>query len=384
MKRLAVCLTLVALSALACNFGARPTEVPVPPTAVVLQPPSPTASPAPAEATAIALPSTRADTPMPPTETPLPPAIETPVVPSPVPADRAAPLNPDPPAAPVKLIFIHHSSGENWLADDNGGLGLALMQNRYFVSDTNYDWGPTDPDLGEPIGSHTDTGNWWNWFLGPNRGRVLAALFTESQPHAAYSRLDQDPGGENQIVMFKSCFPNSALGGNRDDPPVAGSNPLYGQDASSDAHTVANAKGIYRDLLKYFATQPDRLFVAITAPPLFESDTSPEQAANARAFNRWLVQDWLTGYTGHNVAVFDFYDVLTSNGGDIDLNDLGAAAGNHHRYRDGVIEYVTDQGLNTSAYAVAGDSHATPAGNQKATGEFVPLLNIFYHLWRGK
>ena len=31
--------------------------------------------------------------------------------------------NPAPPASPVKLIFIHHSTGENWLADDNGGLG---------------------------------------------------------------------------------------------------------------------------------------------------------------------------------------------------------------------------------------------------------------------
>jgi len=41
-------------------------------------------------------------------------------------------------------------------------------------------------------------------------------------------------------------------------------------------------------------------------------------------------------------------------------------------------------GLNTSAYAVAGDSHATPAGNQKATGEFVPVLNIYFHLWQGK
>jgi hypothetical protein len=384
MKRLAVCLTLVAVSALACNFGARPTEVPVSPTAAMTQTPPPTASPAPTEASATMPPPTLADTQTPPTEPPLAPTAELPASPSPAPGTAASPLNPNPPAGPVKLIFIHHSSGENWLADDNGGLGLALMQNNYFVSDTNYDWGPTDPELGDKIGSHTDTGNWWNWFLGPNRGRVLAAVFTESQPHAAYTRLDQDPGGENQIVMFKSCFPNSALGGNPDDLPAAGPNPLYGQDASSDAQTVANAKGIYRDLLKYFATRPDKLFVAVTAPPLFESDTSPEQAANARAFNLWLVQDWLRGYTQNNVAVFDFYNVLTSNGGDIEHNDLGAATGNHHRFRNGVIEYVTGQGLNTSAYAVAGDSHAKPAGNQKATGEFVALLNIFYHRWRGK
>jgi len=44
--------------------------------------------------------------------------------------------NPNPPTAPVKLVFIHHSTGGNWLADPNGdqpygGLGRALMNNNY-------------------------------------------------------------------------------------------------------------------------------------------------------------------------------------------------------------------------------------------------------------
>jgi len=54
----------------------------------------------------------------------------------------AGEINPNPPNSPVKLIFIHHSTGENWLADDDGGLGIALRNNHYFVSDTNYGWGP--------------------------------------------------------------------------------------------------------------------------------------------------------------------------------------------------------------------------------------------------
>ena len=28
--------------------------------------------------------------------------------------------NPAPPASPVKLVFIHHSTGENWLTDGYG------------------------------------------------------------------------------------------------------------------------------------------------------------------------------------------------------------------------------------------------------------------------
>ena len=57
--------------------------------------------------------------------------------------------NPNPPTSPVRLIFIHHSTGGNWLADPNddsphGGLGRALMNNNYYVSATNYGWGPDE------------------------------------------------------------------------------------------------------------------------------------------------------------------------------------------------------------------------------------------------
>jgi hypothetical protein len=284
----------------------------------------------------------------------------------------------------LKLVFIHHSSGENWLADEHGGLGLALMDHGYFVSDTNYDWGPEVSDLGGPIGSFTDTGNWWNWFRGPDSQAVLQAVLSESEQHASYSRLDSDPGGENQIIMFKSCFPNSAMDGDGGDPPAGEDNPLRGLDSGSGFQTVTNAKGIYVDLLEMFASRPDILFVAITAPPLQEDETTAEQAANVRAFNRWLTEDWLAEYPLANVAVFDFYNVLTSNGGSPDENDAGASGGNHHRLVGGEIEYVTDQGSDTSAYAYAGDSHPMPAGNQKATEEFVPLLDYFVERWLGE
>ena len=285
-------------------------------------------------------------------------------------------LNPNPPRLPVKLIFIHHSCGENWLADDNGGLGLALRNNNYFVSDTNYGWGP------DYIGDRTDIGNWWDWFRGPDRDTYLAALYAESSQNCAYTRLATDPGGSNQIIMFKSCFPNSNLGGNPDDPPTSGDNPLRSQGSDSEYMTVGNAKGIYNDLLVYFATRQDKLFIAVTAPPLVSDATDATQAANARAFNNWLVNDWLAAYPHKNVAVFDFYNVLTSNGGDPGTNDLGAATGNHHRWRNNIIEHQQTVDNNFSAYG-SGDSHPTVAGNLKATGEFVQLLNIYYHRWRG-
>jgi hypothetical protein len=257
---------------------------------------------------------------------------------------------PNPPENVVKLIFIHHSTGENWLADGYGDLGLVLSQNNYFVSDTNYGWGPNS------IGDRTDIPNWLEWFRGSENERYLSALFAESGQNSVYTRTLPDPGGENEIIVFKSCFPNSNLDGNPDDPAVPG-----------EEMTVGNAKYVYNELLNYFVTRPDKLFIVITAPPVQD----PTFAVNARAFNTWLVENWLSenNYPYPNVAVFDFYNVLTS-------------PDNHHRFLDGRIEYLNNQGRNTLVYPSDGDDHPNPIGSQKATAEFVPLLNVFYHRWK--
>lgn len=252
--------------------------------------------------------------------------------------------HPSPPAAPVKLIFIHHSTGENWLTDGYGNLGRTLGENNYFVSDTNYGWGP------DGIGDRTDIPNWTEWFASGMTPTYMDALFNETRQRSSYTRTLADPGGENTIIMFKSCFPNSALEGNPNDPP-----------GTFEELTVAGAKYVYNAILQYFATRPDKLFIVITAPPLSDS----RYAKNARAFNDWLVNDWLreNNYMLNNVAVFDFYNVLT---------DKNA----HHRIVNGQIEHVTTRS-NTLDYP-SGDDHPNERGSQKATDEFVPMLNYFY------
>jgi hypothetical protein len=288
-----------------------------------------------------------------------------------------------PPTKPVKLIFLHHSTGENWLKDNNGGLGIALRDNNYFVSDTNYGWGPVPKEGTAPIGSLTDIGHWWMWFRGPKSQEIMNAAYAESGQHSSYTRITADPGGKNRIVVFKSCYPNSNLRGSLSDPvPSIDSNPLKGLDSNSEYHTVANAKGIYVDLLPYFQQHQDTLFVVITAPPL----SSANNAGNARAFNQWLVNDWLKEYPSKNVAVFDFYNVLTTNGGNAKTNDLDKQTGNHHRWWQDAPQHTVDTtggAHDTNAYPSApGDDHPSRAGNQKATAEFVPLLNLAYNQWQ--
>jgi hypothetical protein len=249
-----------------------------------------------------------------------------------------------------------------------------LRDNNYFVSDTNYGWGPDE------IGSYTDIGHWWLWFRGPNSATYLSALYAENGQHSSYSRLPNDPGGENKIIMFKSCFPNSALKGSQSDPvPLIENNLLKGEDSSSPYHTIANAKGIYIDILNYFGTRQDKLFIIIAAPPL----SDPTYSDNARAFNQWLTQEWLQNYPYNNVFVFDFYNVLTSNGGNPNISDLGWATGNHHRWWQGAVQHKINDGGNTLAY-FSGDDHPSSAGNLKATGEFVPLLNLAYDRWNSQ
>ena len=262
---------------------------------------------------------------------------------------NAQSINPDPPAKSIKLIFIHHSTGENWLADDNGGLGLELGSNNYFVSDTNYGWGP------DSIGDLTDYFNWIDWFIGPQSQVYLDALYNESGRHSNYTRSLSDPGGENKIIMFKSCFPNSDLSGNPNDPAMDG-----------EWNTVGHAKFVYNQLLNYFQTRPDKLFIAITPPPLLDHTN----AENAREFSRWLSEDWLTenNYTLNNVAVWDFHNILTH-------------PDNVHRVDNGVITHEYLNGDGTLYYDSDGDEHPNITGNKKATEEFVPMLNVFYNRW---
>ena len=72
------------------------------------------------------------------------------------------------------------------------------------------------------------------------------------------------------------------------------------------------------------------------------------------------------------MAVFDFYNVLTG-------------PNNHHRLVGGVETHPVTAGMNSAYYRSGeGDDHPNVAGSQKATAEFVPMLNAFYHRWQAR
>ena len=160
-------------------------------------------------------------------------------------------------------------------------------------------------------------------------------------------------GQTNAVVVFKSCYPNNDYSGEGTEPG----------DPDSPERTIFNSKAAYNSLLPLFQKHPDVLFVAFTAPPRAEPKPrgfkekvaflfkkKVKDADYARQFNSWLVDEqngWLKGYGLPNVAVFDYYDILTDNGQS-----------------------------NWSRYPSQGgyDSHPTEQGNEKAAKIFMTVL----------
>jgi len=251
------------------------------------------------------------------------------------------------------LLFIHHSCGGQLLADpgqdvgedciytshpNGGGLRRLLAQAGYAVHELSYN---------SRLGADTDIRHWRRKFTD----HMTDLLRTDHQDRM------YDDGQTNDIVVFKSCYPNNGF--------VAAGDPPGDPDSSQ--RTVANAKAAYRSLLPEFGKQPATLFVAFTAPPLVEPppggllarfkawlkgwlEDGNTSADLAREFNTWLADGqngWLADYPESNVVVFDYYDILTDHG----ATDWAA--------------YPSGNGC---------DSHPNQAGNQQAAGRFLELL----------
>jgi len=230
----------------------------------------------------------------------------------------------------INLIFIHHSVGENWL---NAGLNDMLNQNNIHVADTYYGWGH--------MGDRTDTADWPDWF----NDEIMPTVYNELDTMTAYNAIEAAEG-ENTIIVFKSCYPNSEVG-----------------------NSIEDEKEIYLSLLNYFSEHPDKMFVLITPPPMQHISNSDK----TRELCNWLVDKngWRNDYTKNNLYVFDFYNVLTDED-------------NHHVLSGGVEQQIVNDSSNTLRYDSGGDDHPNDEGSYKAAEELVPLLMHWFSEFTGK
>ena len=220
---------------------------------------------------------------------------------------------PDPgkPAQSLSMVWLHHSTGERLL---RGGLLAALRADAIDFHDINYEEATVD---GYVVGDHTDVDDWPATFNVPKRFEIVKGWELG------------DAKAHHDIVMFKSCYPNSNI--------------------KTDAR-LQEYKQIFTSLLPTLKANPDILFIAMSTPPLVKRNTSPDAAARARQWARWLTTEYARDVP--NVKVFDLFDALAITEGKPDANTL-------------VPQFATGRG----------DSHPSPEGAKAVTRMFIPWLN---------
>jgi hypothetical protein len=195
---------------------------------------------------------------------------------------------------PKQLLFVHHSVGDNWL--NYGGLKAQLLSARIGVHSCTY---------GDEIGEHTDMYDW-----APKFKNDIEKIFKfDYHPNNYYKNNRQ-----NDIIMFKSCYPNSHIVGEGEAP----GNP------TEKIKTIWNYKAVFNELKDVFKEHPQKTFIYVTAPPMVPKETTPESAKLARLFNEWITGQFVKEYkdsTGlNNFLVFDLFDILADKEGMLKLN----------------------------------------------------------------
>lgn len=269
------------------------------------------------------------------------------------------------------LMFLHHSSGQAWF---DSGCRTALDAKSY-VDEVNEITYGTDvvPDTGRPDslgtipGDHTDMLHWILWF----------------NDYLEHVKTSGCSNGSNKIVMFKSCFPLSNVYSDGTEPgdPFSGDQTLVNYKAvyrhpSGPGSTYSHGGYTYRPLEDIFAANPGILFIAVTAPSNVPPATCVDWADRARAFNDWLKNTWLPGYnaahpTLHNVAVFDWFDVIAYSGSYTGTETYSPANGNPNG------TYPVRNMTRSEYRSSPSDSHPNTAANQATTLTFATNAGSF-------
>lgn len=186
----------------------------------------------------------------------------------------------------TNVVFLHHSTGDALIAEGNVRTLLSEMGYQF------WDHGYNHEGLVLPSGKPA----YANYRIPGNRGQGntdvdgLVELFTQpvsDPPSNAFSRLLQ-----HEVVVFKSCFPNSAI---------------------KSEEMEEQFRLWYLQMREVMDQHPNHTFVVVTSPPLHPEKTNANDARRARAIANWLKSDeYLAGH--QNVFVFDLFDLLAEPG----------------------------------------------------------------------
>ena len=184
----------------------------------------------------------------------------------------------------AKILFLHHSTGENiwnggleaWLAQYNTKNGTSYAIRETAFPNEPYEWANYPFDY------------WLLWVKQAGKGY-------QGQP--TLEKLAR----ENTVLIWKHCFPGSALEEDSGQPAV-----------DSDVKSLENYKLQYNALKKKMKESPNVRFILWTLALEVEGNIDPGQAGRAREFVRWVKTDW--DEKGDNIFLWDFHALESENG----------------------------------------------------------------------
>jgi hypothetical protein len=176
------------------------------------------------------------------------------------------------------IIFLHHSCGQNWIAD--GGIREKLTNAGFEFWDHGYNGdGLTNPK-GENTGQNYDVPD------DNTNPDGLANIFSQpvtNPPTNTFSKLLT-----HDVIIIKSCFPVSDI---------------YSDE---DLYTLFEHYKIIRESVR---KHPDKIFIIVTQPPMNRLATQKSNALRARKLANFLKSsDFLQGIP--NLSTFDWFNLL--------------------------------------------------------------------------
>lgn len=232
---------------------------------------------------------------------------------------------------PVRMIYLHHSVGKGILYD--GGLKDSLAQLGIAAKGATY---------GDEIGQATDICDWT-----PKFQTDMQRIFT----FKAHPNLYYTDGKTNDVVMFKSCYPNSYI---ESEGSGAG-------NATDKKRTTENYRAAFAAIGQEMRKYPEKLFIYMTYPPMAAPETTPEAAKRGREFNAWMINEFQPSYAKEtglgNFVIFDLFDILA------DSNNV-----------------LKDEYRRESPR----DSHPNLKGNQEAAHRFMEFFRPVWAAWQQK
>lgn len=204
--------------------------------------------------------------------------------------------NPD-----LKVLFLHHSTGRNvWYGDVVQKKMGYLKETECMVPELIREYNDRTGRKINVEERYFPGGNPYPWKNYPFDYYNIWVRNAGENPYMEEPTLEMLTK-EYNVIIFKHCFPVSKI--DEDD-----SNP----DINSEKKTLANYKLQYEALRDKLHQFPQTSFIVWTGAALTESQTTPEEAARADEFYRWVKDTW--DVAGDNIELFDFRVIETGGG----------------------------------------------------------------------